>query len=225
MDFRVLHPWNLSLQEAVLLQNRLRPLLQFQPLRKPVEIIAGADISFNQGSATVYAGFVSFDVKNLRVLETAEAVSQVSFPYVPGLLSFREIPPLLEAWRKIKIAPDVVILDGQGIAHPRRMGIAAHFGLWIDRPTLGCAKSILVGKYSHLGDRVGSCAALVDRGEQVGIALRTKAKCLPVFVSPGHKITLEDSLHIALTLNRGYRIPEPTRQAHIFVNQLRRKAA
>jgi deoxyribonuclease V len=141
---------------------------------------------------------------------------------VPGLLSFRESPSVLEAWARLKTEPDAVMFDGQGLAHPRRVGIASHVGLLIERPTLGCAKSVLVGKYEEPGAERGSWTPLVDKGETVGAALRTKDRVQPIFVSPGHLIDLEAAVALTLRCHGGYRQPEPTRRAHLLVNALRR---
>ncbi len=186
--------------------------------------IAGADISFNKFSETVYAGIVVLSLPDLRIVETAGVRSVAKFPYVPGLLSFREAPSLLEAWEKLKTKPDVLMLDGQGIAHPRRFGIACHVGVLLDWPTIGCAKSILVGRYGELGLEAGSRSPLVDKGEQVGVALRTKNKVTPVYVSPGHLTDLDSAVDLVLRSTTKYRLPEPTRQAHLLVNRMRVEA-
>jgi deoxyribonuclease V len=199
----------------------LRERLVFTPLEKTPATIAGADISFDKGSETVYAGIVVLRYPSLETIEEAGIVTQARFPYIPGLLSFRESPALLEVWNRLRIKPDVLVLDGQGTAHPRRMGIACHVGLWLDRPTLGCAKSLLCGHYEHLGTQKGDAAPLIHRKEQIGVALRTKDNTNPVFVSPGNRIALEDSVQLMLTCATKYRIPEPTRRAHLFVNRLR----
>jgi deoxyribonuclease V len=147
--------------------------------------------------------------------------TQTKFPYIPSLLSFREIPALLEAWEKLDNLPDVLICDGQGIAHPRRFGVACHAGILISRPTIGCAKSVLVGKFDEPEKARGNWAPMIHREEEIGAALRTKNNVAPVYVSPGHLIDLETSIEILLRCDGGYRIPEPTRQAHLFVNELR----
>jgi len=216
-----LHSWDLPPGEAVKLQQRLRGQVRLEPLAQPVNTIAGADISFNKFSDTVYAGIVVLSLPGLQVIESAGVRSETKFPYVPGLLSFRETPSVLDAWDKLKTKPDVLMLDGQGIAHPRRFGIACHVGVLLDLPTIGCAKSILVGKYGELGLDAGSQSPLIDRGEQVGVALRTKNKVSPVFVSPGHLIDLSSAVDWVLRSTGKYRQPEPTRQAHLLVNQLR----
>jgi len=147
----------------------------------------------------------------LEEVDRSLVVTEVNFPYIPGLLSFRESPALIKAWEKIKIAPDVVMIDGQGIAHPRRFGIASHFGVLVDKPTIGCAKSLLVGVYEEPKGEAGNFSYLYDSGEIIGVALRTRDNVQPVFVSIGHKITLDESIQIVMKTVRGYRIPEPTR--------------
>src|SRR5215510_1386100 len=216
-----LHSWDITPGEAVEVQQRLRNMVRLQPLARPAGTIAGADISFNKYSETVYAGIVVLSLPDLRIIESAGVRSVARFPYVPGLLSFREAPSLLEAWEKLKTKPDVLMLDGQGIAHPRRFGIACHVGVSLDWPTIGCAKSILVGRYGELGVEAGSRAPLVDKGEQVGVALRTKNKVSPVYVSPGHLIDLDSAVDLVLRSTTKYRMPEPTRQAHLLVNRSR----
>lgn len=157
----------------------------------------------------------------LEILEKKFFVSQVVFPYIPGLLSFREAPLLLGALAKIKREPDIILFDGQGIAHPRRMGIATHLGLFLEKPTIGCAKSLLVGKYLHPGGRKGSYSLLEDKGEVIGAAVRTRKEKKPVFVSPGDGIDLMTSIEIVLRCTGRYRLPEPLRQAHLLVKEIR----
>ena len=222
MDYQELHAWNVEPGEAIRIQRELQTQVRVEKLTKPVRLIAGADISFEKYSDTVYAGFVVIDMRTLDVVARATVVTEAKFPYIPGLLSFREAPTLLEAWRKLDVEPDVVMFDGQGIAHPRRLGIAAHMGLCIDRPSIGCAKSILVGRYQDLSEAAGSYVALIDKGEPVGVALRTKDKVNPVFISIGNRIDLESAIKITMSTVKGYRIPEPTRQAHLLVNEMRR---
>lgn len=209
-------------REAIELQKSLRERVRLQPLKKEIKTIAGADISFNKFSTVLYAGIVVMSLPSLEVFEEVGVVSETKFPYVPGLLSFRESPSVLEAWAKLKVEPDAVMFDGQGIAHPRRVGIASHVGLIINRPTLGCAKSVLVGKYEEPEAERGKWTELVDKGEVVGAALRTKTNVQPIFVSPGHLIDLESAIKLTLACDGGYRQPEPTRRAHLLVNALRR---
>ena len=220
--FEQLHGWSLTPGEAIALQKRLRERVRIVPLKKRVETVAGADISFNKFDPTIYTGIVVLRLPSLEVVEEVGLVGETRFPYVPGLLSFRESPSVLEAWSKLKTEPDAVMFDGQGLAHPRRVGIASHVGLLIDRPTFGCAKSVLVGRYEEPADGRGSWSPLVDKGETVGAALRTKNRVQPIFVSPGHLIDLEGALDLTLRCDGGYRQPEPTRRAHLLVNALRR---
>lgn len=224
MDFRNLHDWEVSPSDGVKIQNELRKQVRLEPLKKDPRLIAGADISYNRFSPLAYAVILVLDASTLEVVESVSATGTMRMPYVPGLLSFREIPILIEAWTLLKTDPDAIVCDGQGIAHPRRMGIASHFGLLINRPTIGCAKSILTGKFADPGHEPGDWTPIQDRGEVIGAALRTKRHVHPVYVSPGHLITLEESIRILMGVTTRYRIPEPTRQAHIRVNEVRRLA-
>src|ERR687894_2531790 len=221
-NYEKLHEWDVTPREAVELQKRLRERVKVVPLAREIETVAGANISFNKFDPVVYAGIVVLRLPSLEVVEEVGVVSETKFPYVPGLLSFRETPSVLEAWAKLKIEPDAVMFDGQGLAHPRRVGIASHVGLLIDRPTLGCAKSVLVGKFEEPQAERGSWTPLVDKGETVGAAVRTKTRVQPVYVSPGHLIDLEGAIDLVLKTDGGYRQPEPTRRAHLLVNALRR---
>ncbi len=217
-----LHDWDLKPREAVELQKSLRERVMIAPLKRAIETIAGCDISFNKYDPTIYAGIVVLRLPSLEVVEEVGVISETKFPYVPGLLSFRETPSLLETWKKLKAEPDAVMFDGQGLAHPRRVGIASHVGLMIERPTLGCAKSVLVGKYQEPDEARGSWSPLIDKGETIGAAVRTKTRVQPIYVSPGHLIDLESAIDLTLKTDGGYRQPEPTRRAHLLVNALRR---
>ncbi len=210
--------------DAIAIQNNLRQQIQLQPMGKPVTTIAGSDISFNKFSTTVYAGIVVMKFPTLQVMETVSVIDETNFLYVPGLLAFREVPALVKAWEALKIKPDVLVLDGHGISHPRRMGIATHFGVLMQTPTLGCAKSLLTGKYTEPANEPGSTTNLIHQNEIVANVLRTKRNTKPVFVSPGNLITQKECLQLILQCVRGYRIPEPTRLAHNFVNEVRVKA-
>lgn len=218
-----LHYDSLSPSEAIAIQNNLRQQILLKPLSKPVTTIAGSDISFNKFSTTVYAGIVVMKFPSLQVIETFSVIDEINFPYVPGLLAFREVPALVKAWEGLKTKPDVLVLDGHGISHPRRMGIATHFGVLMQTPTLGCAKSLLTGKYSEPANEPGSTTDLIHQNEVVAKVLRTKRNVKPVFVSPGNLITQDECLQLMLQCVRGYRIPEPTRLAHHFVNEVRVK--
>jgi deoxyribonuclease V len=221
MAIQPLHSWDLTPREAIALQQELRLRVRLEPLRREIKTIAGADVSFNKFSETIYTGIVVLRLADLQIIDSVGLRSTAKFPYVPGLLSFREAPSLLEAWEQLRIKPDILMLDGQGIAHPRRLGIACHVGLWLELPTVGCAKSILVGRHTELPPEAGSQVPLIDRGEQVGVALRTKKRVAPIYVSPGHLIDLASALPLVLRATGNYRQPEPTRQAHLLVNRLR----
>lgn len=214
--------WDLNPEEARALQAELSKQLQIEPLNSAVTIIAGADISFNKYESTVYAGFILLDINTLTPVAHALAVSEASFPYIPGLLSFREIPSLLKAWQLLKIKPDVTMLDGHGIAHPRRLGIATHFGLLTDSPSFGVAKKKLFGSYIEPDPAPESHTALIHGKDTLGYVYRSKKNVKPIFISPGHKTNLPDSLRLTSLCITKYRIPEPTRQAHLLVNKLRR---
>lgn len=216
------HAWDLSPTEAVALQRELADHLDIRPLESDIKIIGAADISFNKNSSDIYAAIILLDYETMEVVDKATVQTKASFPYVPGLLSFREIPAYLQCWDQLKTKPDVMVMDGQGIAHPRRIGVGVHFGLLTDCPTLGCGKSVLVGNFEPPAPTKGSFSPMVHRNEVVAYALRTRDKVKPVFVSPGHRVDLEDCRRIMLHCARGYRIPEPTRQAHLLVNELRR---
>jgi len=215
---------NLSAAEATRIQADLRARTRLEPLPAPPALIAGADISFNKYSEVVYAGLVILTFPALHVVHREAVTTRTRFPYIPGLLAFREAPALIEVWNKLPVKPDLVVLDGQGIAHPRRTGIATHFGVLADVPTIGCAKSLLTGRHEPVGESAGSTAELSAGGEVVGTALRTKARTNLVFVSPGHRITMAESVDIVRACVAGYRIPEPTRKAHLWVNEVRTSA-
>lgn len=202
VHYQSLHDWTITPPLAVRLQSQLRERICLTPLTTPIKTIAGADISFNKYSKWACAAIVVLELPSLNTIEEVVAVSEMTFPYIPGLLSFREIPALLAAWEKLKIEPDAAMLDGQGIAHPRRMGIAAHFGLFVERPALGCAKSVLVGKYAEPSRQRGAWTPLLDRDEIIGAAVRTKNKVAPIFVSPGHRLDLPAAIELALGVPR-----------------------
>jgi deoxyribonuclease V len=222
MTINQLHSWNLTPTEAVALQKQLRAQVVLQPLPDNIEFVAGADISYNKFSDMIYAGIVVLRLPALEVVTTAGVVTTTKFPYVSGLLSFRETPPLLEAWEKLTVRPDVLMLDGQGIAHPRRFGIGSHVGLILNLPTIGCAKTLLIGKYEEPLEQAGNWSPLKHKDEAIGAALRTKHHVNPVYISPGHWADIPTAIALAMQCVNGYRIPEPTRLAHLFVNALRR---
>jgi deoxyribonuclease V len=217
-----LHDWNLTPKEAVALQKELRDRVLATEPRTPIRTVAGADISFNRFSSTIYAAIVVLDVATLEVVEQRGVVTETRFPYVPGLLSFRESPALLEVWDALESTPDAVMIDGHGYAHPRRFGVACHFGLLVERPTVGAAKSVLVGHYDEPALEKGAWTPMLDRGEVIAAAVRTKDRVKPIFVSVGHLIDLDSAIALVLRCGKGYRQPEPTRRAHLLVNEMRR---
>jgi deoxyribonuclease V len=221
MKIRLLHPWNVNPRRAIQIQDALRKKIRLRVPSGSWERIAAADVSYSRTDDRLFAAFLLFSYPDLVLLENASAQGQASFPYVPGLLSFREAPILIRAFRQLKTQPEMILFDGQGIAHPRSMGIAAHLGLIFDLPTIGCAKSRLIGTPAEPPRRLGSHVSLIEKGEIIGMIVRTRTGVKPVYVSPGHKMDLETSVKIVLSLCRGYRIPEPLRQAHLFVNRLR----
>ncbi|HZH16526.1 MAG TPA: endonuclease V [Archangium sp.] len=225
MELVPLHGWNLSPKQAVVLQRELRERLILRPPPgMKVERVAGADISMSRGEDTAYGGLVVLDAGSLEPMAKVSAAVKLLFPYVPGLLSFRELPVLSEAWARLNVRPDVLIFDGQGTAHPRRFGLACHGGLLFGVPSIGCAKSLLVGGHGPLGTERGSVAEITHAGEVVGMAVRTRDNVLPVYVSPGHMMDLPTAVDLVLRVTSRYREPETTRHAHRLVNEVRRSA-
>jgi len=217
-----LHPWNVSAEEAVKIQKQLKSQVRIKALRSEIHTIAGADISFNRGSDILYAGIILLDYHTLRPKAHSLVRTEAQFPYVPGLLSFREVPALLQAWEQLELVPDVIMLDGHGIAHPRRMGVATHFGLWVSKPSLGCAKKLLTGLHESLENEAPSSSIIYDKKDQLGYALRSRAHVKPVYISPGHLLDHQGALSISRHCLTGYRITEPTRLAHQLVNRFRK---
>jgi deoxyribonuclease V len=225
MRHEPLHGWDVTPSEAVELQRELqRRLVLRPPPGLKVERVAGADISTQRGEDRAFGGFVVLDAGTLEPVAKASAAVELGFPYVPGLLSFRELPVLAAAWERLEVKPDVLIFDGQGTAHPRRFGLACHGGLLFGVPSIGCAKSLLVGRYGPLGEARGSMAEILHRGEVVGMAVRTRARVRPVYVSPGHLMDLPTAVEWVLRVSPRYREPETTRHAHRLVNEVRRAA-
>ncbi|HRR40842.1 MAG TPA: deoxyribonuclease V [Syntrophales bacterium] len=225
MKIRKIHDWDVAdYHGAVRIQESLRPRLILGGEIEEVGTVAGADISYARGDDFFYAAVVLLRLPDFATIEESSASGRVSFPYVPGLLSFREGPILLKAFEGLQNVPDLVLIDGQGIAHPRGLGLAAHMGLFLDVPTVGCAKTRLVGTHGQAGPNVGDWTGLFLGGEVVGAVLRTKRNVNPIFVSPGHRVSLEGAVSAVVQCLAGYRIPEPVRRAHLAVNTLRRKA-
>lgn len=218
----VIHPWNLSASEAIALQRALAAQVRCADDLGPVRTVAGVDVSMQRYATEGFAAIVVLAVPAMTVVEVAGARLPLTMPYIPGLLSFREVPLVLAAYERLATKPDLLVVDGHGRAHPRRIGIASHLGLVLDRPTIGCAKSILVGTHEPLDAPKGSRQPLIHRGERVGYAVRTKDGVNPVFVSCGHRVSDETAVDWVLACARGYRLPEPTRQAHLASNALRK---
>jgi deoxyribonuclease V len=226
-----IHTWDVTPKEAVEIQKKLQSKVKIKPFRGEIKYIAGADISMNLFSKDIYAGIMVMTFPECEFVEYRITKALTRFPYIPGLLSFREVPALLETWNKLLQKPDVLVVDGQGIAHPRRMGIASHIGVLLNVPTIGCAKSPLYGNFREPGKLPGASSIIYDspkgeaskynKKEVIGMALRTKKNANPIIISPGHKIDVEGSVEILKQCNRGYRLPEPTRQAHELVNRFR----
>ncbi len=201
---------------AIKLQNELAAqVIRSDELNGEVKRVAGVDMAINEENGMARAAVVLLSFPEMEILERHVYEEPIRMPYVPGLLSFREIPCILGAFARLHEQPELVMVDGQGIAHPRYLGIASHLGLWLDLPTIGCAKSILRGQYDEekLGDEVGDWQPLIYKKETIGAALRTRSRVKPMIISLGHRISLETSIQYVLACGKGYRLPEPTRQA------------
>lgn len=207
---------NLTEEEAIALQRQLKDqVIQSDQLAVDIKLIAGVDVEYDKESEVIAGAIVLLNYNTLEVVEVATHCMGVTFPYIPGLFSFREMPVLLEAWKKLQQHPDIIICDGQGRAHPRRFGLACHMGVLLDIPTLGCGKTRLSGRYEELLPERGAVSPLLaeDDGEHIGNALRTQTGISPVFVSVGHKISLETATQLVLKMCTEYRLPETTRKA------------
>ncbi len=238
MKIKSLHSWNLSYSQARDCQKNLASKVQLVPLKKPPKLIAGIDCAFSKDGEKIIAAVVVLKLPDFAPVETKSALRKVTFPYIPGLLSFREAPVCIAAVEKLKTKLDLFIIDGQGIAHPRRLGLAAHLGLFFDKPTIGCAKSRLIGQFEEPPLEKGAYTLLKDKKrmkpdtqytirntqyETIGAVVRTRTNVKPVFVSVGNKCLLKDAIKITLSCAVKYRLPEPTRLAHQFVSKLKLK--
>jgi len=212
-----LHRWDVTPREAVAIQRQLRERLILDDHPQQTRLVAGADVALDKEEHEGCAGVIVYSFPDLREVERQSARAKVGFPYVPGLLAFREAPVLLAAFEKLRAEPDLILFDAQGLAHPRRLGLACHLGLVLDKPAIGCAKSRLIGEFEQPGNEVGDYSPLYDGDEVVGTVLRTRANVHPVFVSQGHKVSLPTCVEIVLKCLDGYRIPKPTREADHFV--------
>ena len=208
------HEWNIKPDAAIALQKQMAgELIYDRPLDfSKLKLVAGVDVSVKENVSQAAVVVVSFP--DFKPVETVLAHQPTPFPYIPGLLTFREGPVLEEAFQNLQNEPDVFIFDGMGRAHPRRMGIAAHMGLWLQKPTVGCGKSLLIGVHKPLGEERGSAEVLVHQGEVIGKVLRTRTGVKPVYISPGHLIDLDSSIELIMRCTPKYRLPEPIRMAH-----------
>lgn len=207
------HTWNLSEQDALELQLLLSTKVAIEDQLNEVKFVAGADVAYEKYGDALVATVVLLDAKNLKVVESITTRGSAQFPYITGLFSFRELPPLIGAFSKLKHTPDLVVCDGQGISHPRRFGLASHLGVIYNVPTIGCGKTKLIGEYNELGLERGSFSDIIDNEQVIGRALRTQDSVKPIYVSIGHKISLETATDWALKLSPKYRLPETTRIA------------
>jgi len=214
MDLLDLHAWNVTPKEAIAIQRALASRVVRRGGPKRVRRVAGVDCSVRKAEGRAIGAVVVLSYPELEPVEVAVAEAPLTFPYVPGLLSFREVPVLREAFRKLRGPIDLLLVDGQGLAHPRRFGLACHLGLLLDLPAIGCAKSRLIGEHGPVGEEAGGRADLTDKGEVIGCALRTRAGVKPLFVSTGHRIGLRQAEQWVQRCCRRYRLPEPTRLAH-----------
>jgi deoxyribonuclease V len=215
--------WNLTPRQALHLQQSLRERVVLEDRFGPLRTVAGADLAFDPATATAFAGVIVYRFPQMEELERQMARAPLRFPYVPGLLSFRESPILIRAFARLKTEPDLILIDGHGLAHPRRFGIACHLGVLFDKPTIGCAKSVLVGDFKEPGSRAGSARPLIHAGDRVGVALRTRDGVRPIFVTQGHRVSLDSAVELVRRTLDGFRIPKPTREADHYVRELRRR--
>lgn len=213
---------NITIPEATRIQNELREKLDVTERDLHIATIGGADISLNLYSTTIYAGIILLSFPQLMPVAYSLVKAETRFPYVPGYLAFREVPALVRVWEQIPLKPGVLVVDGHGIAHPRRMGIAAHFGTLTGQSSMGCAKKLLYGKYEEPGLELGAYSGIYNKEEQIGYAFRSKAKTAPVYISPGYGMGMHNSLDLIRQCTGKYRIPEPTRLAHELVNRFRK---
>jgi deoxyribonuclease V len=225
MRVQRLHGWEVTVAQARAIQLSLARRVSTEGEVVDPRLVAGVDISAPDSQGIARGAVVVLRYPELDMVETGVAQDKIAFPYIPGLLSFRESPLILSACEKLSSVPDLVLIDGQGIAHPRRFGLASHVGVFLNLPTIGCAKSILCGQHEPVGEEVGSHVELLDKGEVVGAALRTKSGVKPIYVSVGHRIDLASALQWVLRCCRGRRLPEPTRLAHLVAGGMLRGEA
>jgi deoxyribonuclease V len=222
MKYQHLHPWHVTPREAVQIQSRWRSKVELADRLPRVRRVAGADLAFDLDANRAIAGVVIYTFPEMEEIERRWGESKIMFPYVPGLLSFREAPALLTVFARVKNTPDLIFCDGHGYAHPRRFGITCHLGLLLDTPTIGCAKSLLIGTHGRLPLAAGAWTPLRDADEVIGAVLRTRKAVNPIYVTQGHRISLATALEFVLAVLDGYRIPRPTRDADRFVAAVKR---
>lgn len=223
MHITPLHNWNLSSDQARNLQTELSALLILSEKPPEFDLIAGCDVSCEWQGNLLFAAVVIMSYPDFQIVETEEAWEKTAFPYIPGLLSFRELPVLLKAWKKIENKPDLVFCDGSGLIHPRFFGLACHLGLWLNLPVIGVAKNLLCGTYHEPGNNKGASSPVTYNDKIAGSAVRTRSGVKPVFVSPGNLISVDSAAAAVLKMTPRYRLPEPVRAAHRAANQARRK--
>lgn len=210
-----LHHWRVVIPQAIAIQHELAELVSTRDQVSDIRLVAGVDISARNAGGVGRGAVVVLNYPELKLIESQTAEKTLEFPYVPGLLSFRESPVILAACEKLANIPDLILVDGQGIAHPRRLGLASHLGVLWDKPTIGCAKSRLLGEHDPVGTEQGRFSALLDGEETIGAVLRTRRNSRPLYVSIGHKLSLQAAIRWVLSCCRGYRLPDPTRLAHL----------
>jgi len=215
--------WPRTVTEALACQARLQTAIKLQPLPGKPRTVAGVDAAYDRQGSRIFGAVVIMRLPELEVVEEAGAMGRLEFPYIPGLLTFREAPVIVEAVAQLHQRPDLILVDGQGIAHPRGLGLASHLGLLVGIPTIGVAKSRLVGDPVDLPPVAGAAAPLVWKGRHLGWVWRSRARCRPLYLSPGHLITLEEALAVAQACLGKYRLPLPVRFAHILSGRLRRE--
>jgi deoxyribonuclease V len=224
MKINRIHNFDLSLDEARRVQIELcnDTIIANGPRIERVKLVAGCDVAFDKNENLAFGALVFLDFPSLKIVRKIVETAECKFPYIPGFLSFREMDILLKMFEKSDLTPDLVLVDGQGIAHPRGFGIASHLGVFLKIPAIGCAKSRLVGSFDEPDILRGARSSLVFKGKKVGEVLRTKNNVKPIFVSPGHLVGIENATELALACVGKYRIPEPTRQAHIAAGELKK---
>ncbi|UCG13102.1 MAG: endonuclease V [Deltaproteobacteria bacterium] len=215
----MLHSWDLSPKEAIALQRRLASMVELKPLPEPINLVGGADVGYSLHDNMAVAAVATYAFPSLEFNEIAYFNAKVSYPYIPGLLSFREVPLILHAFQRLRKEPEVLLCDGQGVAHPRRSGLASHLGLWLNLPAVGCAKTRLVGSHGQVGPRRGQFRSLMYRGERVGVVLRTRTNVKPLYISAGHLADLVTSRKLVERCCLKTRMPEPIRRAHLEVQR------